>query len=92
MAHQTLKARKQEAAQALVEKARARFKELGEFYDVYSVDGEVRIDINWGDWKHDHGWVDHQMRVLGATKTDEIVTEEDGSDTYSSIHFYAPAA
>lgn len=53
----------------------------------------ICIDINWGDWKHDHlrtKWiVEEVLDMMGFsgqyTITDDV-TEEDGSDTYSAIH------
>lgn len=48
----------------------------------------VQIDVNWGDWKHDHGYLDNLMRYIGYRKVGETVTEENGSDTYSSIHSF----
>lgn len=48
----------------------------------------VSIYIEWGDWKHEHGYADYVMREHGFTKTDEIITEEDGSDCFSSVHVY----
>lgn len=47
-----------------------------------------RISISWGDWKHDHGWLDSLMNYLGYEAFNEIVTEENGSDCYSSDHFF----
>lgn len=65
-------------------------KENGLYGDVYEHEnGCFSIEIEWGDWKHDHAFCDHLMREFcGYTCTDEKVTEENGSDTYSSIHFY----
>ena len=57
--------------------------------DVWDGDGVLFIEIEWGDWKHEHARLDYLMRnhfnvvVLGSE-----VTEEDGSDTYSAIHKY----
>lgn len=48
----------------------------------------IRIAIHWGDWKHDHGWCDSLMEHIGYEAFNEIVTEEDGSDTYSSEHIF----
>ena len=50
--------------------------------------GIISIDIDYGDWKHDHLCCDHIMKENGYTLINEVVTEEDGSDTYSSIHYY----
>lgn len=46
------------------------------------------IEIEWGDWKHDHKFTDDIMEVLGYVLLQEKVTEEDGSDCYSAIHYY----
>ena len=48
----------------------------------------VAIEIIWGDWKHDHAYADYVMKQNGFTKIHEEVTEEDGSDCASSIHYY----
>lgn len=48
----------------------------------------VAIEIVWGDWKHDHAYADYVMKQNGFTKIYEEVTEEDGSDCASSIHYY----
>ena len=45
-------------------------------------------EIEWGDWKHDHKFCDDLMRVLGYDLLQEELTEEDGSDCYSAIHYY----
>lgn len=49
---------------------------------------EVQIHIIWGDWKHDHALTDYLMREIGWIRTKQIVTEENGDDSYSSIHYY----
>jgi hypothetical protein len=51
--------------------------------------GVVSVSVEWGDWKHSHGFLDFLMSQLGFTLFKERVTEEDGSDTYSSIHYYS---
>ena len=62
-------------------------KECGFCAELVS-DNLVQVVIEWGDWKHEHSYCDYIMRTHGFIKTDEQVTEEDGSDCYSSIHFY----
>ena len=47
-----------------------------------------RISISWGDWKHDHGCLDSLMSYMGYEAFNEIVTEENGSDCYSSDHIF----
>lgn len=57
--------------------------------DVWEDFGLLCIEITWGDWKHDHMRLDCLMNdnfnVLATTIN---VTEEDGSDCYSAVHFY----
>jgi len=60
----------------------------GLYYEVYKIMDEIRIEIIWGDWKHDHARTDYVMNQIGYRKTSEIVTEENGDDSYSSIHCY----
>ena len=47
------------------------------------------VNIEWGDWKHDHGYCDYLMSEIGYVKINEATTEENGSDCYSAIHRYA---
>ena len=50
--------------------------------------GIVSILVEWGDWKHSHAYLDYIMKQIGYTLLDEQITEEDGSDCYSSVHLY----
>jgi hypothetical protein len=53
----------------------------------------IEVEITWGDWKHDHLYCDWLIkdylneRSIRCIKS-EIITEENGSDSYSSIHCY----
>lgn len=52
-------------------------------------DGTILISISWGDWKHSHIWCDQLMQYLGYQKSsNNQITEQDGSDCYSAIHFF----
>ena len=51
-------------------------------------DDQVRIQIDNGDWKHEHLYCTFLMKELGYEDYGEDVTEEDGSDTYSATHTY----
>lgn len=71
------------------------FKKNKDYYDVYVDKKEqaVCVEIDWGDWKHDHAYVNLQVNKyldsIGVEyMSSEKVTDEDGSDTYSSIHIY----
>jgi len=62
----------------------------GIYADVYTnSEGQVEVQIDWGDWKHDHGWCNNLMSYLGYDEDDMVVTEEDGSDCYSARHYYS---
>lgn len=56
--------------------------------DVSVHDGIVSVEIHWGDWKHDHWYCQDLMSELGYILINKVVTEEDGSDTFSAIHTY----
>ena len=60
--------------------------------DVYHSNGQLCVYISWGDWKHSFIWLDNLMGYIGYQKNDELVTEEDGSDCYSAIHYFTKAA
>lgn len=48
------------------------------------------IDINWGDWKHEHARLKWLMdEKFDTTYFGNKVTEEDGSDCYSATHYFA---
>ena len=51
-------------------------------------DRVVYIELEWGDWKHDHLSLKWLMEENGFTQAGEEVTEEDGSDCYSAIHTF----
>lgn len=59
-------------------------------HDITEEKGNIiaAVYVEWGDWKHDHAYVDYLMRECGFIFIGENVTDEDGSDTYSSIHGY----
>ena len=54
----------------------------------------VKVDISWGDWKHDHLRADWVVKEFLNSKNitflpmGEYTTEEDGSDCYSAIHSF----
>ncbi len=56
--------------------------------EAYEELGMVAVEINWGDWKHDHLRAEWLMKENGFKQLFEEVTEEDGSDTYSAIHYF----
>ena len=58
-----------------------------------NTEGIVSVEISWGDWKHSHIWCDNLMGYIGYnTACEEQVTEENGSDCYSAIHYFHKVA
>lgn len=63
-----------------------------ELYDIHN--DIVSFLINWGDWKHGHLRFKFTLQdyfekeCIIANYMAEDVIEEDGSDTYSAIHYY----
>ena len=57
--------------------------------DIWQATDEAeQILIQWGDWKHDHLHLKYVMDKKGFSQVEEKVTEEDGSDCYSSLHTF----
>lgn len=48
----------------------------------------IYVQINWGDWKHEHLYCSYLMNELGYDDCGEETTEENGSDCYSALHYY----
>ena len=48
----------------------------------------VYIELEWGDWKHDHLRLEWLMENNDFRQIGEVTTEEDGSDCYSAIHTF----
>lgn len=72
-------------------------KETGrphKFFVDATFDGRLCIDINWGDWKHEHLFADRLVREFFESKGMGIrveieTTEENGGDAYSATHYYS---
>jgi len=79
---------------SLMDKVENALRDKNVYADVYfgldDFDNEVmKIDISWGDWKHDHlraKWVVMDVLGINVRRWDEIVTESDDSDCYSATH------
>lgn len=64
----------------------------GVWADVYcQTDDIVVVNIDWGDYKHDHAWCQELMGYLGYKRVSFDVTDEDGSDCFSAEHTYIKA-
>lgn len=48
----------------------------------------IEVDVQWGDWKHDHWAIKDTLEEMGFNFLKTDVTEDDGSDTYSAIHYF----
>lgn len=62
------------------------FKENGVYYDwdICPTDGTITINVEWGDWKHDHLFLQYIMRQNNYRVVSRVVTEEDDTDCYSA--------
>ena len=47
---------------------------------------EVSILIEWGDWKHEHGYLRYLMEQKGFIDTNEEITDDEDSDCNSARH------
>ena len=56
----------------------------------WDIEGNIlMVEVSWGDWKHDHLFLDFLMnRLFNFSVISTDVTEEDGGDCYSAIHYY----
>lgn len=73
-----------------IEKTLQELSRSEDFLFDYSITSETECEvlIEWGDWKHEHGYLDYLMKKNGFIKVDEKITEEDGSDCFSAIHYF----
>jgi hypothetical protein len=49
---------------------------------------KVDVNIDCGDWKHDHIVCDELMKAKGWELESESVNDDDDDDCYSSTHTY----
>jgi len=74
----------------VVQHIQATFKEkqlsVGAIYEID--ENEVLVCISWGDWKYEHLRCDSIMKGLGYVKVQEVITEDNGTDCYSSEHTF----
>lgn len=61
---------------------------INHFFSVDFNNGTIEVEVEWGDWKHDHLYLERVMKNNGYTMIDSEVTEEDGSDTYSARYWF----
>ena len=58
------------------------------YYEIYETEDGFVISVDWGDWKHDHRYLEYIMGELDYILVDKKITNEDGSDCYSADHYY----
>lgn len=65
----------------------------GIYGEIWQNGGQLtELLVEWGDWKHDHGFADYLMSLVGYRCVGQNVTEDDGSDCYSAVHTYVKTA
>ena len=79
-----------EQIQKRVDKVNKIFREQECGYEVEFLEGYnyVCVEIDGGDWKHDHLFTEHIMNENGFKSVGERLTYEYGSDWYGSIHYF----
>ena len=56
---------------------------------IYQIEeNEILVCISWGDWTHEHLACEQIMKKLGYIQVQEVITEDNGSDCYSSEHTF----
>ena len=76
-----------------VQEIQEYLKENEIFGEVAEWNNQIVISIEWGDWKHDHAYLDYLvtnyliLKGIGYVAS-EVVDEEDGSDCYSATHYF----
>lgn len=58
------------------------------YTDVYETYNTFVIFIDWGDWKHEHLYLNHLMDKLGLIYKNCVITDENDSDCYSAEYEY----
>ena len=58
------------------------------YTDVYETYNTFVIFIDWGDWKHEHLYLNYLMDKLGLQYKNCVITDENGSDCYSAEYEY----
>lgn len=64
-------------------------KEHNVYANVEEWNNQFVIDIDYGDWKHDHLYMQHLMNKLNCKLLDKEITSSDGSDCYSATYYYS---
>ena len=50
--------------------------------------GDVLVNVVWGDWKHDHIYLVNVMKENGYILTSKVITEENGTDAYTAEYLF----
>ena len=82
----------QETRKAIVDKVSRIFREHQFHYEWYVQHDRrlLNVDVEWGDWKHDHLHLDYVMAAEGFTPVSTRPFGEDTmDDTYSATHVYS---
>ncbi len=73
----------------LENQVREVFNATDRFYSIYKSDDYIVVDIQDGNWKYAHLASNMLMYdVFGLALEKEEITNMDGSDCYSAVHYY----
>ena len=66
-------------------------KDINEIFDRYEchygwsvIGNNVEIEVIWGDWKHDHRYLQYIMSRNHYRVVNRVITEENGDDAFSA--------
>ena len=72
-----------------VEEVRKKFAEENMYCEIYEHEnGCISIEIEWGDWKHDHIYLVNVMKENGYIRISNVITEENGTDAYTAEYLF----
>lgn len=73
----------------LIYKALEPYKNLSGAEVWANSDGPVfYVQIQWGDWKHEHALAKTVIQEAGFLLINTVVDEENGGDCYSATHYF----
>lgn len=58
------------------------------YVDVEETQTHFIINVEWGDWKHDHRYLQNIMSHLNFILDIREITNTDGLDCFSAIYYY----
>lgn len=83
-----------DTSKPVIHQVRELFEKLDLPYEIWRQGRRIYIEIEWGDWRHDHANADQIMETVFGFAVKEVeVTDgdDDEDDWYGAVHTYMPA-